>query len=266
MANWSARDFLNGAVWLGRVVEVADGPTADSDYNRKLAEDKLIAPLEKTRRGSSESPIEAVPPERFLPPPSRSGQRPFVDSRPTPKQSQPCTTPAKATTGRRVRPPLPPRSLGQSDIRSQSADGTKSEPSQPPELPSLNLLTTRYNSCTPPVDLPLETQPGNSLHTVANLRSAPTNSAPTTPKSSCDGRLSCQRRSPTVTSYSSSVKVPAEVGMETEVRCGESPGEAMMEAETPFEEGFTDNGALGTPELLSFADKVKHLEGLLSKH
>ncbi|KAL8781948.1 MAG: hypothetical protein Q9213_005787 [Squamulea squamosa] len=91
------------------------------------------------------SPSDMVPPDRFLPPPSRTGQRPFVASRP----SQRLQIPKLITVPGQVRPPLPPRSTSPSDVQSKSVGGTKLRPNPLPKSPTLNLLKPQSESCTP---------------------------------------------------------------------------------------------------------------------
>ncbi|KAI4265180.1 MAG: hypothetical protein L6R38_009600 [Xanthoria sp. 2 TBL-2021] len=264
MAGWSVRGVLKGVIVAGRIVEVVDHLSKDTDQiDHDKVRNKLIAPFDTSRRKAG-SPIETISSEGFLPPPSRTGQRPFVDGRP-PKQSQPSNIPINITTERQARPPLPPRSLGQSDVRSKSVDGTQLLPSPSTKSPSLSLPTPQCRSCAPSLSPPLESQPEKSLHTVSNPCPAPHTSASTTPRSSCDGLSPRQRRSPTGTEFSSAMTSTGVTDLKTNVRYRESFDGAEIEVGAASGEGVAVDGSLGSPELLSFAEKRKHLQYLLSK-
>ncbi|KAL8772787.1 MAG: hypothetical protein Q9209_002132 [Squamulea sp. 1 TL-2023] len=205
------------------------------------------------------SPGEIVPPDRFLPPPSRTGQRPFVASRP----SQRSQSPKMITVPRQARPPLPPRSPGPSDVRSISVDGTKLRPIPLPKSPTLNLRKQQSSPYTPSLSPSLDNQQVNSLCSVATSHGCPQLHTSAAPSSSYDSLAPRQSRSSTGTVSSSSVASPAVDDMETNLN-GRTSLDADREATPASDEKFPGDGLLEVPEMLSFANKRKVLEGVIS--
>ncbi|KAL8993497.1 MAG: hypothetical protein Q9169_006303 [Polycauliona sp. 2 TL-2023] len=155
MADWTGRDWLDTFLFVSRVVEVADGLSDDADRNRNLAQKKLIEPLQ-TSRHQGGSPSKTVPSRTFPPPPpspNSAGQGSSVGSERHSKQSQPSKIPVQsATEGRAGPPPLPPRPVRQSDIRSRSAEGTLLRPDLSTESPSPGPLASRSISFKQPIE------------------------------------------------------------------------------------------------------------------
>ncbi|KAL8750302.1 MAG: hypothetical protein Q9199_007160 [Rusavskia elegans] len=234
----------------------------DGEVNHKNAISASLRIKPPPRKPGTQ--FQNISPNQLVPPPSRTGQRPFVASRPS-QRSQPYNIPINITVEGQAAPPLPPRSTGGSESRSKSADNAKLRPCPSPKPSSLRLPSTSCSSRARSPGSSLDIQEEDISDSMNTLHLVPRMPAPAAPRSSYDSLSSRQSRSSSGIAPSSTTTYTAQADLETDVRDRESFDEAKVEAESALEEGFMDDGSLGSPELLSFADKRKHLEYLLSR-
>ncbi len=221
---------------------LCEADQSDSEVDHKS---EIIAPLRiKTNPHTVRTQLQLISPDRLLPPPSRTGQRPFVASRPS-QRPQPYNINPKGLAP----PPLPPRSIGGSELRSKSEENTKLRPSPPRKSPSLGLLSppcsSRARSSGPSLDIQGEDSPV----TTSTMHSSPPVPALAISRSSCNTLFSRQSPSSNGTGPSPTTTNSGLADMETDV----------------LDEEYDDDGLLGSPESLPFADRRKRVEHLISK-
>ncbi|KAL8729786.1 MAG: hypothetical protein Q9166_004509 [cf. Caloplaca sp. 2 TL-2023] len=237
-----------------------DGPMV---YKGSIPETPFYkpAPPPETRRQ-----CETIPPDQFLPPPSRTGQRPFANSKASPgpsQRSQSCDVSSVISAQDKVKPPLPPRLPRQPDAASTPAENAKLQPIPRPKPPSLKLPTSPSSSDTPSPRTSSEQQKKDAPSLMANMCPDHAMSPPTTPRSSSD-KVSLKRsRSPTGTTPLSTMPSPALTDSDVSVRIRASSNRAGVEGASAPRMEVIDGSLSEAPETLPFADRRRMIEAWL---
>lgn len=221
-----------------------------NEMDSKVSRKNLVqaSPCSRQPLRKSSAQLRTIPPDQLLLPPSRTGQRPFVASRPS-RRSQPCNIQININSEGVVAPPLPPRSSGGFEVRARSADSVKMQPSPAPKSPSLGLLSPPSSSHARSSSSSLDVRGEDSPKSLNTLQSVSRAAGLAMPRSSYDSVSSEQSQSSKGTVPSPTTTNPGLGDLETDV----------------LEDEYDDDGLLDSPESLPFADRRKRVEHLISK-